>query len=47
MQISKKLGARTPIIISTANGIIGRDALSDELIEVFIVHFYFFYLWID
>ncbi|XP_024024178.1 F-box/LRR-repeat protein At5g63520 isoform X2 [Morus notabilis] len=32
--ISKKLGTKTPIIISTANGIIGRDALTDELKEV-------------
>ncbi|EXB25253.1 F-box/LRR-repeat protein [Morus notabilis] len=31
--ISKKLGTKTPIIISTANGIIGRDALTDELKE--------------
>lgn len=38
-QISKKLGTKTPIIISTANGIIGRDALTDELKEVSFVDF--------
>ncbi|KAL5543881.1 hypothetical protein UlMin_007665 [Ulmus minor] len=32
--ISRKLGSKTPVLISTANGIIGRDALTDELKEV-------------
>jgi hypothetical protein len=34
MQISKRLGSGTPFIISTASGIIGRDALTNELKEV-------------
>lgn len=39
IQISRDLGTRTPIIISTASGIIGRDALTDELKEVSFVDF--------
>lgn len=33
-QVSKKLGPRTPMIISTASGISGRDAITDEFKEV-------------
>lgn len=32
--MTKKLGSSIPIIVAVANGIIGRDALTDELKEV-------------
>ena len=34
LQISKKLGSSVPFIISTSSGIVGRDALTDEIKEV-------------
>ncbi|PON77262.1 F-box domain containing protein [Parasponia andersonii] len=37
--ISSKLGSKTPVIISTANGIIGKDAFTDEVKEVKWVNF--------
>ena len=34
VQITKKLGSNIPVIVTVANGIIGRDALTDEFKEV-------------
>jgi len=34
LQLAAKLGSKTPIIVSCANGIIGRDAVTDEHQEV-------------
>ena len=36
MQITKRLGQSTPLIITVASGIIGRDALTNEFREVYI-----------
>ena len=36
MQITKTLGQSTPLIITVASGIIGRDALTNEFREVYI-----------
>lgn len=33
-QIKKKLGRSVPVIVSVADGLIGRDALTNELKEV-------------
>lgn len=34
LQILKKFGSRAPFVVSTVNGILGRDALTREIIEV-------------
>lgn len=36
LQMSKKLGSKTPMVISTAWGIVGRDALTDKFKEVLL-----------
>ena len=36
MQITKRLGQSTPLIITVASGIIARDALTNEFREVYI-----------
>ena len=43
MQITKRLGSSTPLIVSTASGLIGREALTNEFREVSI--FFFFFLF--
>lgn len=47
MQLVKHLGLRTPIILSVVHGVMGRDALTDEFREVWIVSlsFWFFVSW--
>ena len=35
MQIAEKLGSRTPVITNTACGIIGRDAVTNTMREVY------------
>lgn len=34
LQILNKFGSRAPFVVSTVNGILGRDALTREIIEV-------------
>jgi len=34
LQIRKSLGSNIPVIVTVANGIIGRDAVTDEFKEV-------------
>lgn len=39
MQMAEKLGSETPIIVTTASGIIGRDACTGEFKEVRLCFF--------
>ena len=45
MQITKRLGPSTPLIVSIASGLIGREALTNEFREVSIFFFFFFLGW--
>ena len=46
MQITKRLGSSTPLIVSTASGLIGREALTNEFREVSIFFFFFFFFFL-